>query len=71
MLASQEGHVEIFDRLIQHGATVDLQREVNYTTEVQNTQRSIRKCNNNRTCKVVDASCPYYYTCTWVNVECS
>ena len=62
MLASQEGHVEVVDRLIQHGATVDLQREVNYTTEVQNTQRSIRKCNNNRTCKVVDASCPYYYT---------
>ena len=66
MLASQEGHVEIFDRLIQHGATVDLQSEVNYTTEVQNTQRSIRKCNNNRTCKVA-----HIITHTWVNVECS
>ena len=61
MLASLKGHVEVVDRLIQHGAKVDLQSEVNYTTEEQNT-RSISKCNNNRTCKVVDASCPYYYT---------
>ena len=39
MLASLEGHVEVVHRLIQQGATVDLQSEVNYTTEVQNTQR--------------------------------
>ena len=55
MLASLKGHVEVVDRLIQHGATVDLQSEVNYTTEVQNT-RSISKCNINRTYKVVDTS---------------
>ena len=60
MLASRKGHVEVVDRLIQQGATVDLQSEVNYTTEVQNTQRSVRKCDNNRTCMVVDTSCPYY-----------
>ena len=28
MAASQEGHVEVVDRLIQHGARVDLQSEV-------------------------------------------
>ena len=28
MWASQEGHVEVVDRLIQHGAKVDLQSEV-------------------------------------------
>ena len=28
MMASQNGHVEVVDRLIQHGATVDLQDEV-------------------------------------------
>ena len=61
MTASLNGHVEVVDRLIQHGARVDLQSEVNYTNEVQNTQRSIRKCNNNRTCKVVDASCPHIH----------
>ena len=63
MLASLKGHVEVVDRLIQHGARVDLQSEVNYTnksTAVQNTRRSITKCDNDRTCMVVDASCPYY-----------
>ena len=28
MWASQEGHVEVVDRLLQHGARVDLQNEV-------------------------------------------
>ena len=28
MFASQEGHVEVVDKLLQHGATVDLQEEV-------------------------------------------
>ena len=29
MLASQNGHVEVVDKLVQHGATVDLQENVN------------------------------------------
>ena len=28
MAASQNGHVEVVDKLLQHGATVDLQKEV-------------------------------------------
>ena len=28
MVASQEGHVEVVDKLLQHGATVDLLDEV-------------------------------------------
>ena len=28
MVASQEGHVEVVDKLLQHGATVDLQNAV-------------------------------------------
>ena len=28
MYASQNGHVEVVDKLLQHGATVDLQKEV-------------------------------------------
>ena len=28
MVASQNGHVEAVDKLLQHGATVDLQKEV-------------------------------------------
>ena len=28
MAASQEGHVEVVDKLLQHGATVDLQHKV-------------------------------------------
>ena len=28
MSASQNGHVEVVDRLLQHGARVDLQKEV-------------------------------------------
>ena len=28
MVASQYGHVEAVDKLLQHGATVDLQKEV-------------------------------------------
>ena len=28
MLASQNGHVEVVDKLLQHGATVDLQAQV-------------------------------------------
>ena len=28
MYASQNGHVEVVDKLLQHGATVDLQIEV-------------------------------------------
>ena len=28
MVASQEGHEEVVDRLIQHGARVDLQKKV-------------------------------------------
>ena len=29
MLASLKGHVDVVDRLLQHGARVDLQKEVN------------------------------------------
>ena len=29
MLASHNGHVEVVDKLVQHGATVDLQDNVN------------------------------------------
>ena len=28
MVASRNGHVEVVDKLLQHGAKVDLQREV-------------------------------------------
>ena len=28
MLASQNGHVEVVDKLLQHGATVDLKENV-------------------------------------------
>ena len=28
MATSQEGHVEVVDRLLQHGATVDLESKV-------------------------------------------
>ena len=28
MLASHNGHVEVVDKLVQHGATVDLQTKV-------------------------------------------
>ena len=37
MLASQNGHVEVVDKLLQHGATVDLKDQVIIT--------SICKCN--------------------------
>ena len=32
MFASQNGHVEVVDKLLQHGATVDLQNVVHYNT---------------------------------------
>ena len=32
MLASMNGHVEVVDKLLQHGATVDLQKVVHYNT---------------------------------------
>ena len=32
MVASQEGHVEVVDRLIQRGARVDLQNKVKQLT---------------------------------------
>ena len=32
MSASQNGHVEVVDKLLQHGATVDLQKVVHYNT---------------------------------------
>ena len=28
MMASQNGHVEVVDKLLQHGANVDLQKKV-------------------------------------------
>ena len=31
MVASQNGHVEVVDKLLQHGARVDLQIEVGFT----------------------------------------
>ena len=31
MVASQNGHVEVIDQLLQHGARVDLQKEVYLT----------------------------------------
>ena len=31
MLASQNGHVEVVEKLLQHGARVDLQNEVGFT----------------------------------------
>ena len=30
MVASQSGHVEVVNKLLQHGATVDLQKVVHY-----------------------------------------
>ena len=30
-MASQNGHVEVVDKLLQHGARVDLQKEVQFT----------------------------------------
>ena len=30
MIASQEGHLEVVDKLLQHGATLDLLNEVCY-----------------------------------------
>ena len=32
MAASQNGHVEVVDKLLQHGATVDLKNVVHYNT---------------------------------------
>ena len=32
MLASQNGHVEVVDKLLQQGATVDLQKVVHFNT---------------------------------------
>ena len=32
MVASHYGHVEVVDKLLQHGATVDLQEVVHYNT---------------------------------------
>ena len=32
MIASQNGHVEVVDTLLQHGARVDLQNKVNSFT---------------------------------------
>ena len=32
MLASEGGHVEVVDKLLQHGATVDLKEKVHNTT---------------------------------------
>ena len=34
MIASQNGHVEVVDTLLQHGARVDLQMKVNSFTLV-------------------------------------
>ena len=31
MVASQNGHVEVVDKLLQHGARADLQKEVGFT----------------------------------------
>ena len=31
MVASEDGHVEVVDKLLQHGATVDLQDKVYIT----------------------------------------
>ena len=32
MVASRDGHVEVVDKLLQHGATVDLQAQVSIET---------------------------------------
>ena len=32
IVASRDGHVEVVDKLLQHGATVDLQKVVHYNT---------------------------------------
>ena len=32
IVASRNGHVEVVDKLLQHGATVDLLHEVHYAT---------------------------------------
>ena len=34
MLASHNGHVEVVDKLLQHGATVDLEYQVHNTTYI-------------------------------------
>ena len=45
MIASQKGHVEVVDKLLQHGATVDLQKEV-HTLYVRNASKYVKmsKC---------------------------
>ena len=42
MLASLDGHVEVVDKLLQHGATVDLQYQVYIYTILR---MSIYTCN--------------------------
>ena len=32
MKAARNGHIEVVDKLLQHGARVDLQKEVSYNT---------------------------------------
>ena len=39
MAASQEGHVAVVDKLLQHGATVDMQTEV-HTLYVHNAMQA-------------------------------
>ena len=39
MYASENGHVEVVDKLLQHGATVDLQKEV-HTLYVHNAMQA-------------------------------
>ena len=45
MAASLKGHVEVVDKLLQHGATVDLQKEV-HTLYVRNASKYVKmsKC---------------------------
>ena len=39
-MASQKGHVEVVDKLLQHGARVDLQKEVSLIYYRHNTHYS-------------------------------
>ena len=50
MVASQNGHVEVVDKLLQHGANVDLQKKVLYQ---KHTSHSIHRVSLLPPCKAI------------------
>ena len=44
MVASGNGHVEVVDKLLQHGATVDLQKEVHTLFSTYTMQSTANVC---------------------------